>query len=280
MEFPREQVLDDGPEWRWSRVTRIVEQDRTPPRRTCDALIRRACNYLKRRGRLRDLEDQAWLQQDYPDLFGAHNLYENPESEKWIIEAGILADQEDGFIADYVATTPAVVKAYTDYFFDIRGKLKSPGFIINRVLRPAAQRGTAMNENDMMIKMAAWTGGWKLVQESLDSRHLSVESLNWLKTAFLHELIKKGWMAARRVDVNNFTAMEIINSVLRVAELEHDVKKTKLVHKDDKVQTNEVLAGLQGLLNSMQTGILRPETVVGPEERAMAVPEESHGKDG
>jgi len=279
MEFPREIVLDDGPEWRWNRVTQIVEQDRTPPRRMSDAMIRRACNYLRRYHRLREMEDQVWLQGDYPDLFGAHRMYENPESEKWIIEAGILAKQDDVFLAQYIASKPEVIKAYADYFFDVRSRLNSPGFIINRVLRPAAQRGAAVDENEMMIKMAAWTGGWNLVQETLDSRHLSVDSLNWLKTAFIHELVKKGWMATRRVDVNNFTAMDIINSVLRVAELEHEAKKTKLIHKDEKAQTNEVLAGLQGLLNQMQTGTLRPDKVIGPEKRSMVL-EESHGKDG
>lgn len=279
MEFPREQVLDDGPEWRWSRVTAIVEQGHTPPRRASDRLIKRGCTYLKRRLRLRDLEDQCWLQSDYPDLFGAHTMYENPESEKWLIEAGVLCKQTDEDLAAYISTSPGVIKAYTDYFFDIRSRLNAPGFIINRILRPVTKRGAVTDEHDLMIKMAAWTGGWQLVKESLDSRHLSDASISWLKTSFIHELVKKGWMSVRRIDVNNFTAMELINAVLRLAELEQDVHKTKMQQKDEKIQQNEVLAGLQGLLNNMQTGILRPTKVTGVEERAVLL-EKNHGKDG
>jgi hypothetical protein len=274
-------IFDDGPGWRWSRIQYIIKNALPPPRRATDPLIRRGYQYLKRRnGILQNPGDEHWVRADYPDLFAAHNLYQNTSSERWIVEAGVLADQTPEFLADYTATRPEVVRAYEAYFFDIRDKLKAPGYIITRLLRPAL-RGTAKDEVDLMVKLAAWVGGWRLVQDTIDARHLSVESVGWLKTAFVHELVKKGWLAVRRIDVNNFTASELIGHVLRLAELEQSAKQMELAQKGEQVKDNEIYTGLQALLNSVQTGILRPEKVVGDEERAMAALEVNiHAENG
>lgn len=279
-EVLREKVLEDGPDWRWNRVRYLVSRNPQAAPRAGDPLIRIGCRYLSRRNRMQEQEDQAWLRSDYPDLYDAHLMYENPDSERWIVEAGILADQTDEFLAEYVATRPGVVQTYADYFFDIRSKLKAPGYITNRLLRPAVMSGAATLDNDLLLKMAAWAGGWRLVQETLDFRHLSGDSVGWLKTAFIHELVKKGWVAIRRLDVNNYTAMELINTVLRLAEIEHNANEAKLARKEGQTQESEVFAGLRSLLNSVQTGILRPEKVIGDEERALALLEANHGKDG
>ena len=281
MESSSDELFDDGPGWRWSRIKYIIKNELLPPRRTADSLIRRGYQYLKRRNSLmQNPGDEHWVRSDYPDLFAAHNMYQNTSSERWIVEAGILADQTPEFLADYTATRPEVIRAYENYFFDIRDKLKSPGYIITRLLKPAL-RGTAKDEVDFMIKLAAWVGGWRLVQDTIDARHLSVESIGWLKTAFIHELVKKGWMAVRRIDVNNFTASELIGHVLRLAELEQSAKQMELAQKGEKVKDNEIYTGLQALLNSVQTGILRPEKVVGDEERALAALEANiHGENG
>jgi len=282
MESSTEDVFDDGPGWRWSRIEHLIKCELPPPRRDADPLIRRGYQYLKRRKSLmQNPSDEHWVRADYPDLFLAHNMWQDTTSERWIVEAGVLADQPYDFLASYVASKPEAIRAYEDYFFDIRSKLKSPGYIINRLLKPGLSRGTVEGEYDLMIKLAAWVGGWNLVRDTIDARHLSVESLGWLKTAFIHELVKKGWMAVRRIDPNNFTASELINAVLRLAELEQSAMQAKLAQKGEEVRDNELYAGLQALLNSAQTGILRPELVVGDEERALAALEANiHGEDG
>jgi hypothetical protein len=282
MELANEDVFDDGPGWRWSRIEQLIKRELSPPRRTSDPLIRRGYQYLKRRMALYlNPSDEHWVREDYPDLFAAHNMWQDTMSERWIVEAGILADQTHEFLASYIASKPEVVRAYENYFFDIRDKLRSPGYIINRLIRPGVSQGTAEGEYDQMVKLAAWVGGWKLVQDTIDARHLTYESISWLKTAFVHELVKKGWLAARLIKVNNFTAPELINSVLRLAELEQTALQAKLAQKGEEVKDNELYAGLQALLNSAQTGILRPELVVGDEERALAAMEANiHGENG
>lgn len=282
MELANEDVFDDGPGWRWSRIEYLIKHELLPPRRTADPLVRRGYQYLKRRKSLYlNPADEHWIRSDYPDLFSAHNMWQDTMSERWIVEAGILANQSCDFLASYVASKPETVRAYERYFFDIRDKLGSPGYIINRLIRPGISQGTVEGEYDQMVKLAAWVGGWKLVQDTIDARHLTAESIGWLKTAFIHELVKKGWMAARMIRVNNFTASELINSVLRLAELEQTALQAKLAQKGEEVKDNELYAGLQALLNSAQTGILRPELVVGDEDRALAALEANvHGKDG
>jgi len=281
MELSNDEIFDDGPGWRWSRIKYLIKNELPPPRRTADALIRRGYLYLKRRtGLVQNPGDEIWLREAYPDLFAAHNLYQNTDSERWIIEAGVIAEQTPEFLAEYTAQKPEVIRLYEAYFFDVRDKLKAPGYIITRLLKPAL-RGGANDEVDLLIKLAAWVGGWKFVQETIDARHLSVDSLNWLKTAFIHELVQKGWRAIRRIDVNNYTASELIGHVLRLAELEQSAKQLELAQKGEKLKNNELQTGLQALLNSVQTGILRPEKVVGDEERALAALEANiHGENG
>jgi hypothetical protein len=271
MEPSNEEIFDNSPGWRWARVEYLVAHDLPLPRRATDSLIRRGYQYLKRRENLKSSPgDEHWVRADYPELFAAHNMYQDTASERWIVEAGVMANQTPEFLADYIASRADVIRAYESYFFDIRNKLTSSGYIINRLIRPGIAKGTVEGEYDQMIKLAAWVGGWRLVQDTIDARHVSMEGISWLKTAFVHELVKKGWLSARVIKVNNFTASELIGHVLRLAELEQSAMQTRLAQKGEEVRDNEMTAGLQALLNSVQTGILRPEKVVGDEARALA----------
>lgn len=279
-ELPHNRALDNSPDWRWNRIKLFVGKNRPPSSRFGDKLITRGCRYLHRYNKLEETEDQLWLQMDYPDLFGAHMMFSHPESERWIIEAGILAGAGDDAIAEYTATTADVVRAYHDYFFSIRDKDKAKGYIQNRLMRPAMRHGASGIDPDLLLKMAAWGGGWQLVQDFLDFRHVSMDSVAWLKTAFLQALVKKGWISVQCMDPNKFSAIEMLNTVLRYAELEFNASQAKLNRKDGEAQESQVFEGLRSLLNSVQTGILRPERVVGDELRALTLVEADHGKDG
>ena len=147
-------------------------------------------------------------------------------------------------------------------------------------MRPAMRHGASGIDPDLLLKMAAWGGGWQLVQDFLDFRHVSMDSVAWLKTAFLQALVKKGWISVQCMDPNKFSAIEMLNTVLRYAELEFNASQAKLNRKDGEAQESQVFEGLRSLLNSVQTGILRPERVVGDELRALTLVEADHGKDG
>lgn len=279
-ESPQDRALDNSPDWRWNRVKLLVSRNRQPSARFGDKLVTRGCRYLYRYNRLEETEDQLWLQNDYPDLYGAHMMFSHPESERWIIEAGILADAADDVIAEYTATTADVVRTYHDYFFNIRDKFKAKGYLQNRLMRPAIRHGASGDDPDLLLKMAAWGGGWQLVQDFIDFRHISLDSVTWLKSAFLQVLVKKGWVSAHCMDPNKYSAIEMLNTVLRYAELEFNASQAKLARKDGENQESLVFEGLRTLLNSVQTGILRPERVVGDETRALTLVEADHGKDG
>jgi hypothetical protein len=277
----REEPLDDGPDWRWQRLKSLVESDRQLPSRVSDPILRRGYQFFKKRAKAIDLEDRIWLQADFPDIYDAHAQFCNDNSEKWIIEAAVLAGQTDEFIAEYIGKSVATVKAYQDYFFDVRDKMKAEGYIQNRFLKLPFMSGAGTFDYDTMLKMAALSsGGWRLVRELLNHQQISPEGIKWLKISFLHNLILKGWISINRIEPNNFSSVELINSTLRLAEMEHNAHQAKLAQKDAKAQESELLMGLQVLLNSVQTGILRPEIVVGDEQRAMAKLEANHGENG
>lgn len=273
--------IDDGPDWRWGLVMHYVDTNKQPPRRTSDRHVRRAFNYLRKRDKVLDVDSELWVRREYPDIFVAHDMFRNPCSEKWIIEAAILARQTSEQIADYIGCEKEVVDAYERYFFDVRKKLNSPGWISTRVLGPAFKNGAGPGDHDQLLKLAAWTSGWELVREFLDKRHMSTDSLAWLKTAFIHSLVRKGFNAVDTIKVNSFTSNELIGHTLRLAELEQQAKRDELAKEEQEASENELVKGVKSLLGALQTSILETKDVIGPERRVMAPKEtKTDGKDG
>lgn len=217
-----EHYIGNSPAEAWETVTALVDENQTPSRRPEDELYRRGCNFL-RRWNPHTRASSLLLKRDYPTFYRAHNLYVNVRSERWIIEAGLLTNVPLAELGQYVAQTPEVIEEYARFFFDVKDRLASRGYILNQVMMPAFARGMHQRDFDMMFKTVAYCMGWKLFTEFIDRNELSDAARLRIWNGMRDQTLKLGYLASHRMEINNFNAPLIMDTCIKLAELEHAV---------------------------------------------------------
>ena len=247
-------VLDltgNAPDRRWTAAAAYVESKRPISRSEADPHIRAAYWFLRRWNNAKKDYEQMAIAADYPDLCRAFALYSDVGTERWMIEAGALADIPYSELGDYVNQPAKVVELYEALFYDVRPKLKARGYILNRVLMPAAARGMHGHDYDLLFKTVAYCGGWKAFQEFIDSSPMSPEVRKWVRDSSEDKLLKQGWIAAHRLDVNNFNAPLILELTVKLKTIEQEAGKQGL--QDESLQI------LRNLLDQFATTIVPPQ---------------------
>ena len=241
-------IFLDAPNARWETVVAYAAENRSLPLSPDRRWLRTGVRFLQRwktstRAQLHQLE------REYGPLFRAHLLYDNIHSERWIIEAGLLTrDATIPDIAKYIGQDQSVVEMYQLYFFDIRTKLQAEGFITTQLLSPAFGSGLHMGDPDALYKALAYVKGWKLFCELISHATSSEEALEFLRRDFETGLLKLGWAATKFVTPNNYNAVELLQTVLKMKEID----------KEDtmKIAGGEALSSLNSLLAHCKTSIL------------------------
>lgn len=238
---------ENTPSELWDTVVAMVDEKRAPSRRDEDEVYRRGFNFLKR-WRTSTKVDRWAMKRDYPTLFSAFVLYANPQSEKWMIEAGLLTETPVEKIAEYVGQAVEVIKDYALFFFNVRSRLRSRGYILNQIMMPAFARGMHQRDYDMLFKTMAYCMGWDVFTEFLDKRSMSAQTRSKLSDGFKDNLIKLGYIATQRIEVNNFNATMVIELCLKLAEME---RATGLGASND-----EAMVLMQSLLSQCKLAIM------------------------
>jgi len=137
------------PDWRWSRVLSICDKLPRPgrPKRTDDLFIRQARTFLLRwRGANSTLDPQGYRQElflENPGLYLAFELNDKSSDEPTqvhLIQARILAGQNNQEIALKIGTTAEAIDWYEQLFFHIRPKLRQTDWIYSNILLPSCIR--------------------------------------------------------------------------------------------------------------------------------------------
>ena len=238
----------NAPMWRFELLNRIVEHHGTMPRSQADVSLRAGYRYFKRYREDTSPERHFRLLQEWPTLYRAHALHLDHTSERWQIEAGLVANATAEEIAQYVAQDPAVVNTYETYFYDIRGKLKSEGYILNRIFLPAVKHGLDGRDYDFMMKSISYFFGWEQAKQFVSGRPLTPEARRWTHQGFEDDMLKTGWMALKRIDLNNFTAPKMVELCLKLKEIE--------VQKGTGAAQEEALKTFGMLLESCATTVM------------------------
>jgi hypothetical protein len=237
-----DEFLDENaPDWRWQIVTSLVDDNKPPSRRTEDDDFRKAWYYLKRANTVKSRYETLALSRDYPGLARAHKLYENPNSVKWIIEAGLLTDITIEDLSKFVSQPKDVVENYVKYFYDVRDKLESRGYIINYITLPAVRRGLAQRDFDFLYKTMAYCCGWNHFVSLIDNKAMDEETTKFFQNGFKQNLIKLGYISTLRIEVNNFTAAAIMEMNVKLLDLERD-KASESVQSQAVAMLGEVLS--------------------------------------
>jgi hypothetical protein len=259
-------IYEGSPSWRWDFVKALIQENRKPSRMV-EKSIGDAYKFLKR-WRTATEVDRYLLKRDYPELFSAYLLYANPQSEKWLLEAGLLSDADDATIGQFAGHKPATVKLYGELFYDVREKRSAKGYIANQILVPAVQRGMDGRDFDFCLKALAYFGGWKVLTDFVSEGAMSEETRHFFSENFMDQMLKLGFKATHRLEANNFTSVQIIEMCVKLRELEQ-TRTGPLTH-------SETWGIMESLLKKCGTTVTQGQAItVGVEPRVL---ENTNGK--
>ena len=237
----------NSPSWVWDMVCAMNSDGRSLPRKPEYAAIREGVYFLRRYDTAGSF-DLFSLENDYPDLYAAHELHTNPVGERWVLEAGLLTDLSFAELGDYIAQPKSVVKKYSETFYNIRHKLNARGYVLNHIFMPAVRQGMHGRDYDFLYKTLAYCLGWDVFRDFIDAKAMSDKSRTSLEASFRDRMVKLGWLAAHRLEVNNFNGPAILEQCLKLQELEQD--------KGPVAGQAEAHLVLQALLTNCKTTIL------------------------
>ncbi len=253
-------VSTNTPTWRWDIITALLENGRDMIRSQPDPWLRRGFNFRRRYENAHNYDRYLHLQKDHPDIYKAYDLFMDWASERWLIEAAVVGNVSPDEIAQYVAQDEATIIAYEYLFYDIRKKLGSPGYILNRVMLPAVQRGLHERDYDMLLKSLAYSHGWEFAKEYIGHGCMTDKARKWLQAAFKDNVLRKGYAAATSTEVNNFNGPELISTCLKLHEIE--------VQKGGGAANDEAQKVFGQLLDTCATSVLQQDLLVMNEPRA------------
>jgi len=228
--------LNQLPHWRWARAKELVDK-KLPPRRSRndDVLVVRAWKYL-RNFQKDNPEVEERLAAIHPLIHNARLLYEDIYSgNRWVFEAGVMANQTAEFMAEYLNADVEVLRTYESLFFDVREALAHKGCIIANVLMPVFNGGMQPKDPDFAWKLVAYEGGW----------------------------VKDAREAAFSIVPNKYTNIDMIKAGIDILRLDHEMG---LGHVRDQSE-----AALGALLSSVKVTV-RKSTEQLPAEEPRSLP--------
>jgi hypothetical protein len=221
-----------APHWRWLRAVEIDGGGRSA-RKSIDGpdgyvWIRRALR-VKRRveqaGNRPDALYAAMLRDE--DIFWAHSMWvDDKMPTRWAIEARVLAGESDEEIAQKLGTTPEIVAAYVNVFFDAREKLRNRDYVLNVILADAVNRGLQERHYDLLWKMFGVIGGPHVLDAAI-SRSVEMSKPNspdgvagFFQDFAINSMKQKAAIATMTVPVNTHTQLPLIDSFVKYVEVE------------------------------------------------------------
>jgi hypothetical protein len=165
-----------------------------------------------------------------PDLHYAHLLRQDRQTDlPAILEARILAGQDDQAIARTVGTIPEVIDSYELLFFHVRDRLDVEDWVLQIVLA-GEMRGnavpTATQHKRLLYRLAGYAGGPQALKQVLSGtrgiqrNRQAAAGGNWCERELTRTLRFKGLQAARLVEVTSENALAIIGLMLKLVERE------------------------------------------------------------
>lgn len=225
-----------APNWRWLRAVQI---DTGGPRasRAVDgadgfAWIRRASRLKRRYEKAGGRADAMYRLIQYDrDLFWAHSMWlDEKNPTRWAIEACILAGETSEAIAERLGTSPAIVEAYENVFFNVRDKLHEKLYIVNVVMADSVARGVSERQYDLLWKMFGYHGGPHVLDAVISkfspiSKPQSADDVGQFFQDFAVNTVKhKAALATLTVPVNTHTQLALIDSFVQYVQIEKNTE--------------------------------------------------------
>ena len=234
------------PGWRFARVLHLLESGPRPlrPTRNDDRYIRGYVKFLTeyRYAWTRAESEMEQLHRDPADSPRLSRLFAKfaerwysyrwhmHEDREWraLLQARILAREDDDEIAVHFGTLPKVVHWYERMFFNVRDRLESRTWIAKTILQSAtfraANRDGSMTENqrDLMYKLFAYYGGSYALDAVItgfehDAMPASASGVSlWFEKTAKSLLRIRATTALQLFEANKFNVMQLFDLCFNV----------------------------------------------------------------
>jgi len=228
------------PTWRLERVLHLVDQQ--PPARCTkddDRYVRQARTFWCRHRAAQSESAKNKLFRENPGLFYAYEIHERSAEEPetaYLLQARILARQDDATIASYLATLPQTVDWYEKVFFNVRDRLDQRDWITKHVLVPAFLQqalpaklqqvdSLARPFLDGTLKLFAYFGGPVVLDvmiSGFEQRPLVDSNENlaaWLDEQWSLAIRRRSYQSALSCPINKFNVMDLFSVHAQIISL-------------------------------------------------------------
>jgi hypothetical protein len=230
----------------------MVEEDSPPDRDEADKIIREGYCFMKKMRRPTPTTVHKMYKR-YPDFSTAYDLHASPGTTSWIVEAALLSDATIEQIAEYVGQPVRVIKIYGDVFYNVKHRLNNRGYILNQIMFPAMHTGMHGRDFDFLYKVLGYCAGWDALREFIEAHEMDPNVEAWLTGSFNSRVKKLAWIAAHRLEVNQYNALEVMTKGIELQTLEHEAGGT--------VAQQQGIEAMKALLQHCKMAIMPPDTM-------------------
>jgi hypothetical protein len=257
-------TFDDAPDKCWAAAKKFAALANRPPR-TADNWIMRTYRFQKALQNNTDPAQEMRASKWWPDIYGATAIYLNTSStdrRKRIVECGVLARKDNGFIAKELCVNEDVIAAYVALFFNIRKILDNQSAICGSILSRFMEYG----DKDNMFYALAYFFGWNVFYAyTLGGSTAEVDTWIRITTNRNHRI--NALTASSTIDPTNPLNAEVLYNVTTHMDLMEDKDRDR--RTAGGIALGETKDNLQVLLNSAPTNIMQLKGLQADEARVL-----------
>lgn len=210
------------PDWRLIRVQEMVRKEPYPGRCTKhdDEWVRKARTFFlryrnpKHRHRLYDEFPGIWLALDFSKRANSTDLA--------LLEARILAGQDDETIAAKMGWTAEAVRCYEAIWWNVRDRLSAPDYILKSVIWAGQENASDADWSNRVaaLRGIGYFGGPEvldaLLEEYSRASRADLERVGgldeWLDINFIRSLKRKSMLTSSLMQVNRYNAIPLLQA--------------------------------------------------------------------
>lgn len=211
-------------DWRWQRALALFGDGERPVPGFDDPLTVRAHRFLNEFQKTENVSQRQLLSMKYPHEVRAYDLYLNPDSRRFKLEALCLCpDLRQSDVASYLGIDKGAVDLFEKFFFDVRGK--DPNHLFNAIFPPnTLKEALGTNLSDKIWKLVALRGGFNMLNCFIDPYSIDAQSMHDFLELGKHQACVD-YAVARLVQPleNRDDLRDLSETILRMQEL--DIKE-------------------------------------------------------
>jgi len=223
--------------WRHREAVSLISERRTPSPRLHDDITSRLAFAYQRLRNGRTLLDQLRIRKIDRDAYGAIGLrFDGSHRMRCLVEAMILADEEEEKIASRVGVASEVVHFYGEAYYDIRSRLGSRDFVLHAAICLDEARGDSEKLIDVAVRLFGYLGGTPAIDVLTASLGPSTENQTVSDTLSLLAKRARILLQLKILSTELGADPRLAKSVMEVVD---SIENSSLVYGDEAAPRNK-----------------------------------------